>query len=215
MEISAHQQQLLRITRHEAAHFVVAEAMGFVGQRISIHYQDTNRYHGKADHDLTERCGSLDEVKQYAIRRTITLMAGASGEALDSEGRIDRTEADRIFEGEDTGAGSDRSTSHEFIHLIHHVSEPESASPADIKNQLWKQAVAVTYMHANVVEGIAQALMATMVLKPDGLHMELTNQQIEILLGQGIPRMDGQLEALCKEINGLTKQTDDTLRPVL
>jgi len=203
MNPSEHLDQLLKIARHEAAHFTVAEAMGFVGKRISIHYQDTERYHGKADHDLTNRCDSLLAVQQYATRRTITLMAGAIGEALGSNGQVDGKEAFRIFEGPDTGASSDRSMSHEFIHLIHHVTEPETFSPAEIKNRLWKLALAVTLMHSNVVEKIAQALLATMDLKPDGLYMELTNQQVEILLGGNIPRMDSQLDEIRIQIEAL------------
>lgn len=204
MNQSEHQDQLLKIARHEAAHFTVAEAMGFAGKCISIHYQDADRYHGKADHDLTERCDSLLAVQQYAARRTITLMAGAIGEALDSDGKVDRKDADRIFEGADTGAGSDRSTSHEFIHLIHHVTTPETLSPIEIKNRLWKLALAVMLMHASVVEKIARALLATMDLKPDGFHMELTNQQIEILLGGKIPRMDSQLDDMSIQIELLS-----------
>lgn len=205
MNQSEHLDQLLKIARHEAAHFVVAVAMGFTGKRISIHYQATDRYHGKADHDLAERCGSLLEVEQYATRRTITLMAGAIGEALDSGGQLDRKEADRIFEGPGTGADSDRSTSHEFIHLIHHVVEAETASPAEIKNHLWKLAIAVTLMCASVVEKIAQALLATMNVEPDGLYMELTNQQIEMLLGGDIPQLDNQLDDISKQIASLSK----------
>lgn len=205
MNQTEHQDQLLKIARHEAAHFTVAEAMGFAGKRISIHYQDADRYHGKADHDLTERCGSLLAVQQYATRRTITLMAGAIGEALDSHGQVDRKEADRIFEGAATGAGSDRSTSHEFIHLIHHVTAPETFSPVEIKNRLWNLALAVTLMHADVVEKIARALLATMDLKPDGLYMELTNQQVEILLGGKIPRMDSQLDDISIQIEILSR----------
>lgn len=203
MKKSAHLDQLLKIARHEAAHFIVAEAMGFAGKRISIHYQDTNRYHGKADHDLTERCDSLFAVERYATRRIITLMAGAIGEALDSDGRLDRNKADRIFEGEASGAGSDRSTAHEFIHLIHHVTAAETFSPAEIKNRVWKLSIAVTLMHVNVVEKIARALFATMEVKPDGIHMELTNQQIEILLGGKIPRMDNQLDEISSHIQNL------------
>ena len=203
MNQSEHLDQLLRLARHEAAHFTVAEAMGFTGKRISIHYQDADRYHGKADHDLTERCDSLLAVQQYATRRTITLMAGSIGEALDSDGQIDRKDADRIFEGPGTGAGSDRSTSHEFIHLIHHVTAPETFSPAEIKNRLWKLALAVMLMHANVVEKIARALLATIERKSDGLYMELTNQQVEILLGAKIPRMDSQLDDINIQIENL------------
>lgn len=205
MNQSERLDHLLKIARHEASHFTVAEAMGFTGKRISIHYQDADRYHGKADHDLTERCDSLLAVQQYATRRTITLMAGAIGEALDSAGKVDEKEANRIFEGAGTGAASDRSTSHEFIHLIHHVTAAEIFSPAEIKNRLWKLALAVTLMHANVVERIAQALLATMVVKPDGLYMELTNQQIEILLGWEIPRMDSQLDDISIQIEALSR----------
>lgn len=205
MNQSEHLEQLLKIARHEAAHFAVAAAMGFIGKRISIHYQAADRYHGKADHDLTERCSSLLQVELYASRRTITLMAGAIGEALDATGQIDRKEAARIFEDQGTGSDSDRSTSHEFIHLIHHVAAPETYSPAEIKNRLWKLATAVTLMHASVVEKIAQALLATMSAKPDGLYMELTNQQIEILLGGNIPRMDSELDDISNQIERLSK----------
>ncbi|KZN19328.1 MULTISPECIES: hypothetical protein [Pseudomonas] len=200
MTESEHAGHLLKIARHESAHFTVAEAMGFTGKRISIHYQDTDRYHGKSDHDLTERCNSLIEVQQYATRRTITLMAGAIGESLDSDGQVDEKEAGRIFEGTGTGADSDRSTSHEFIHLIHHVTTPENLSPAEIKNRLWKLALAVTLIHAPVVDAIARALLATMERKPDGLHMELTHQQVEILLEGKIPRIDTQLDAISIQI---------------
>lgn len=205
MNESEHIDQLLKIARHEAAHFVVAVAMGFTGKRISIHYEATDRYHGKADHDLSERCGSLLEVEKYATRRTITLMAGAIGEALNSGGQLDRKEADRIFDGPGTGADSDRSTSHEFIHLIHHVVAPETSSPAEIKNRLWKLAIAVTLMCASIVEKIAQALLATMNIKPEGLYMELTNQQIEMLLGGNIPRLDSQLDDISNQIEALSK----------
>ncbi|MEX0167185.1 hypothetical protein MRBLPD1_005754 [Pseudomonas brassicacearum] len=207
MNQSEHQDQLLKIARHEAAHFTAAEAMGFTGKRILIHYQDADRYHGKADHDLTERCASLLAVQQYATRRAITLMAGAIGEALGSDGQLDRKEADRIFEGAATGASSDRSTAHEFIHLIHHVIPPETFSPVEIKNRLWKLAMAVTLMHADVVEKIARALLATIELKPDGLHMELTNQQVETMLGGKIRRMDNQLDDISAQLSALPKQT--------
>lgn len=205
MNQSEHLDQLLKIARHEAAHFTVAEAMGFTGKRITIHYQDADRYHGKADHDLTERCGSLLAVQQYATRRTITLMAGAIGEALDSDGQVDGKEANRIFEGAGTGAGSDRSTSHEFIHLIHHVTAPDTLSPAEIKNRLWKLALAVTLMHANVIDKIARALLATMQLKPDGLFMDMTDQQVESLLEGKIPRMDSQLDEISIQIEAISK----------
>ena len=205
MNYAEHLDQLLKIARHEAAHFVVAAAMGFTGKGISIHYQDVDRYHGKADHDLAERCGSLLEVEQYSIRRTITLMAGAIGEALDAGGQVNRKEADRIFENPGTGAEGDRSTSHEFIHLIHHVAVPQTSSPAQIKNRLWKLAIAVTMMHAAVVEEIAQALLSVMNVRSDGLYMELSSQQVEILLGRYIPRMDSQLDYLSKQIEALAK----------
>jgi hypothetical protein len=59
-------------------------------------------------------------------------------------------------------------------------------------------------MHSNVVEKIAQALLATMNLKPDGLYMELTNQQVEILLNGNIPRMDSQLDEIRIQIEALS-----------
>lgn len=208
MDALEHRDQILRIARHEAAHFSVAAAMGFAGERISIQYQTADRYHGKADHDLDERCDSLQAVEKYAIRRTITLMAGAIGEALSGDGSLDRKEADRIFEGPGTGAGSDRSTAHEFIQLIHHMAAPSTTSPAAIKNRLWKLAVAVTIMHADPVEKIAQALLATMRVTAGGLFMELTKQQIEVLLGTEIPRIDSRLEEIWKSIDELLRQAE-------
>ncbi|MDV7212810.1 hypothetical protein, partial [Azotobacter beijerinckii] len=104
-----------------------------------------------------------------------------------------------------TGADSDRSTSHEFIHLIHHVAAPETSSPAEIKNRLWKLAIAVTMMYADVVEKIARALLATTNVKPGGLYMELTNQQIDILLRGNIPRVDSQLDDISNQIEALSK----------
>ncbi|MFA0999132.1 MULTISPECIES: hypothetical protein [Pseudomonas syringae group] len=195
--------QLLKIARHEAAHFVVAEAMGFTGKRVSIHYQAPDRYHGKADHDLTGRCDTLIAVEQYAWRRSITLMAGAIGEALNAYGEIDRKAADRIFESPDSGAGSDRSTCHEFINLIHSIIGPGTSSPAEIKNLLWKLSILLVIMHAPVVEKIARALLATIEVRSDGVRLDLTSQQIEVLLGGRVPRIDSQLDEMRIQIENL------------
>jgi hypothetical protein len=72
--------------------------------------------------------------------------------------------------------------------------------------------MAVTCIHAVVIESVAQALLATIDLKPDGLHMELTYQQIENLLGQRIPRVDDQLDAFSRKIGDLKIQEDFSLK---
>ncbi len=147
-----------------------------------------DRYHCKADHDLTGRCDTLIAVEQYAWRRSITLMAGAIGEALNAYGEIDRKVADWIFESPDSGAGSNRSTCHEFINLIHSIIGPGTSSPAEIKNLLWKLSILLVIMHAPVVEKIARALLATIEVRSDGIRLDLTSQQIEVLLGGRVPR---------------------------
>lgn len=72
-----------------------------------------------------------------------------------------------------------------------------------VDNLLWKLSITVTLTHAQVIEKIAHALLEKMGLRSDGLYMDLTCQQIEILLSSKIPRMDSLLDDIRDQIEAV------------
>lgn len=107
------------VSRHEAAHFIIAFAQGFQSKGVSAHI-GLAAHRGKSYSIEASRCESLEQLQDYMRRRITILLAGAMGEALVPETlKLDATAAMKILEEGDTGAGQDYAIAKELIQMIH------------------------------------------------------------------------------------------------
>lgn len=164
-----HRDRALRVAHHEMAHYVIAKAMGFKTEDVSLTLIGHNGHSGSATIILTEPLRSLDDMSKYLERRVLVLYAGAIGETLSATHiptkGVDQEQAIEIISGE-MGAEQDHAKARELINLLRNLSHPGTEVEAqiqseidEINNRLWMRAVELVERFEDTITGLGGALV--------------------------------------------------------
>ncbi|TSC26474.1 hypothetical protein FOM00_28635, partial [Pseudomonas sp. ST1] len=108
-------QRLIALSQHEAAHWIIAVALGFDAQEIKLIIQSLEAHRGKANTTFDARFETIEEMRNVVRRRALIKLAGAMGEAIDrGQQKVNAQAAHLILEDGETGAGQDYAAAREL-----------------------------------------------------------------------------------------------------
>ncbi|WP_460408580.1 hypothetical protein [Pseudomonas amygdali] len=111
-------QRLIALSQHEAAHWIIAVALGFDAQEIKLIIQSLEAHRGKANTTFDARFETIEEMRNVVRRRALIKLAGAMGETIDrGQQKVNAQAAHLILEDGETGAGQDYAVARELGNL--------------------------------------------------------------------------------------------------
>lgn len=178
-------QQLLHktqtLSRHEAAHYVTAFALGFHSEGISL-LIELDAHRGKSYTSGTARCESLTELQCFIRNRILIILAGAMGEALDPVTyKVDAEAAYNFLDGGLTGAALDFAVARELINLLHN-SLPLTINPKtgggnttrELLIELMAESLELVTLNSHSICKLAKALEVRVVAGKGNGNLETT-----------------------------------------
>lgn len=153
-------QRVVALSQHEAAHWIIAVALGFNAQEIKLQIQSLDAHRGKANTHFDARFETIEEMRTVVRRRALIKLAGAMGEAIDrGQQEVNAQAAHLILEDGETGAGQDYAVARELTVLLHN-SEPLSPgfSSRDLLIELMAEASTLVTLNMKPICDLADAL---------------------------------------------------------
>lgn len=153
-------QRIISLSQHEAAHWIIAVALGFDAQEIKLIIQSLEAHRGKASTTFDVRFETIEEMRTVVQRRALITLAGAMGEAIDrGQQKVIAQAAYRILEDGETGAGQDYAVARELIVLLHN-SKPisEGFSSRDLLIEHLDEALNLVALNMKPICDLADAL---------------------------------------------------------
>lgn len=153
-------QRVIALSQHEAAHWIIAVALGFEAQEIKLEIQSLEAHRGKANTTFDARFDTMEEMRDVVRRRALIKLAGAMGEALDrGQQNVNAQAAHLILESGETGAGEDYAVARELTVLLHN-SKPisDGSSSRDLLIELLTEALTLVTLNMKPVCDLADAL---------------------------------------------------------
>ena len=156
-------RRIQALAQHEVAHYVVATALGFEGEKLTLQVQ-LDAHRGKSTVDCVVSCGSLSELRSFMRKRAVVILAGAMGEALDRASfEVDGRRAHLLLSEGDTGAGQDNAVAKEIAQLLDNSSMAdggERTPSRDVFVGLLADAFSIVQINARPICELADMLAA-------------------------------------------------------
>lgn len=153
-------QRVIALSQHEAAHWIIAVALGFDSQEIKLVIQSLEAHRGKANTSFDVRFETIEEMRTVVRQRALIKLAGAMGEAIDrGQQKVNAQAAHLILEDGETGAGQDYAVARELTVLLHN-SKPlsEDISSRDLLIELLDEALTLVTLNMKPICDLADAL---------------------------------------------------------
>lgn len=154
-------QQALRVSLHEAGHYVLAARLGFVVGGMQVMVIDDASHSGSSEVTPATTLVDLDAVKDYLQRRIQVLKAGAYAEAL-SGGKVDIPLSISYAK---LGADNDWAKWRELSQLLRSMRYAASSDEAELQaqlneldTQLSEQTITLVEAQSSCIETVAHAL---------------------------------------------------------
>ncbi len=153
-------QRIVALSQHEAAHWVVAVALGFDAQEIELEIQSLEAHRGSANTCSDARCETIGEMRAVVRRRALIKLAGAMGEAIDRGiQKINAQAAQQILEDGTTGAGQDYAIARELTMLLYNSSPiSQNLTSRDLLVELQADAFVLVSKNMRPICDLADAL---------------------------------------------------------
>ncbi|WP_122323317.1 hypothetical protein [Pseudomonas coronafaciens] len=153
-------QRIIAISQHEAAHCVIAVALGFDAQEIKLEIQSLEAHRGKANATFDRRFETIEEMRTVVRRRALIKLAGAMGEAIDrGQQKVNAQAAHLILEDGETGAGQDYAVARELTVLLYNsLPFSQSFSSRDLLIELLAEALVLVKLNMKPICDLADAL---------------------------------------------------------
>ncbi|QNK66082.1 hypothetical protein [Variovorax sp. PAMC26660] len=179
----ADKPNFLRLTKHEAGHYIVAKALGFSVKTIFLEMRNPHGHHsGGSELDLWMPVAGQQQTEDYLAKRIAILLAGAVGEAwIDGEVKQDAFAACLQVNG-----AQDRLKTHELLQLLRNLRHPGTTVEAqtekelaDLETQCINIAVDEIRKHQAAFDELAQSLLAR--LTTYGIRETMTKGDVDAL----------------------------------
>lgn len=181
-------QRVTCLSQHEAAHWIIAIAMGFEAGEITLEVQSLAAHRGKANTSSAERISTIEAMLNFARRRALVKLSGAMGEAINrGQMEVDIKAAYQILQDGETGAAQDYAVARELTALLHN-SMPlrEGFSSRDLLIELLGEAQYYVTLNMKPICFLADALIKK-VLANKGLGEVSKDEIFELQLYCQLP----------------------------
>jgi hypothetical protein len=178
----------LRIIHHELGHYVVARAVGFRTDGISVTITKADDYRAEAGIVPAEAIKSVDAATKYLRRRIKVLYGGVIAETLPTDNpglALNNQQALNIIADPRKGAAYDYAKVRELCHVLRGMEYPDS-DPTDaakvqaeynsIEPKLWNEAYVIVEQYAGAIKSVTQAIFSR--LKHPGFKLELSESDM-------------------------------------
>src|ERR1700690_399531 len=175
-------QQLVKIGRHEVAHYIIAKKLGFETGSISLEVTHIPEGHlAGAEITLFKNLDSIENVTSYIKRRVVILYAGVLGESLEKGIVNEKYACDEL----NKGAANDFAKCRELLQILNNITssasskEEANANLQSINNELWSEAIKLVQEAQEAIEGLGSRLAFE--IDKIGEKVVLENREIEEL----------------------------------
>ncbi len=183
MNIKAHvRQKLVRIAKHEAAHYVAAKKLGFDTGDLSLELTHFGEGHnGGSEIILSKDLNDINDVISYLRSRIIILYSGVLGESL-NQGKVDHKYACKELT---IGAVNDFAKCRELLQLLNNLcnsnlNDQEAQNNLQLINdELWNLATELVENENHIIEALGQKVASE--IKNFDKKFILKNREIEAL----------------------------------
>ena len=183
MNISAdRRQELVKIGKHEAAHYVAAKKLGFETGDLSLELTHMHEGHnGGSEIILSKDLKDIDDVVRYLRDRIVILYSGVLGESLNN-GKVDNEYA---CEELNKGATNDDTKCRELLQILNNICfssstyEEAQNNLQAINDELWNIAADIVQDENDIIEGLGRRIGSE--IKSINKKFTLTNEEIESL----------------------------------
>ncbi|WP_339420709.1 MULTISPECIES: hypothetical protein [unclassified Pseudomonas] len=153
-------QRVVALSQHEAAHWIIAVALGFDAQEVKLEIQSLEAHRGKANTTFDARFETIEEMRSVVRRRALIKLAGAMGEAIDrGQQKVNAQAAQLILEAGETGAGQDYAITRELTVLLHNsLPFSQNFSSRDLLIELQTEAFTLVTLNMKPICDLADAL---------------------------------------------------------
>lgn len=153
-------QRTVSLSQHEAAHWIIAIAVGFEAHEITLKVQSLEAHRGKANTISIERIDTIEDMLNFVRRRALVKLSGAMGEAIDRDQmEVDGKAAKQILEDGETGAAQDYAVARELTLLLHNsMPAKDGFSSGDLLLELIGEALAYVTLNMKPICDLADAL---------------------------------------------------------
>lgn len=176
-------EQVQSVAMHEAGHYVVARALGFRCEGLSVELgrrMGATTHRGRSFIHVGEDVGDSVGIAAFIERRVQVLLAGVMAQSLEDSGLVDQGAALRRLEVE---SRIDLARFEELTALlrnIHHGADQGvdfgARQTAELKDECWDRAVALVEQEQALIRGLAATLARR--VKEIGVEYRLTEEDI-------------------------------------
>lgn len=179
---SYRKQQLVKIGRHEVAHYIIAKKLGFETGSISLEVTHIHDGHlAGAAITLFRNLDSIESVTSYLKKRVVILYSGVLGESLEKGIVNEEYARDEL----NKGATNDFAKCRELLQILNNITSPASskeeanANLQSINNELWSETIKLVQEAQEVIERLGSRLAFE--IDKIGEKVVLENSEIEEL----------------------------------
>lgn len=179
---SYRRRDLIKIGKHEAAHYVAAKKLGFNTGDLSLEMTHMHEGHnGGSEIILSKDLNGIDDVVAYLRNRIVILYSGVLGESLNN-GKVDNEYA---CEEINRGAKDDFSKCRELLQILNNITfsnstyEEAQCNLQALNDELWNIATELVQDESHIIEGLGGKIGSE--IKTINEKFILTNEEIESL----------------------------------